>query len=320
MKLSEIKRSKEWMLGIVLLVLFIFMAIFAPGFTNGYNLTNMLFQLPELGILSIGMMVVILTAGIDLSITYLAALSGVIMAYCMTSGMPMTTSIILGVITALIGGLINGFLVAFIRVSPILVTIGTMTLFKGIVTLITKGNSISGFPEGYAAIGNNEYFGIPIPFVLFVLIAISAWYLLNKTVWGRNVYMTGSNPIATLFSGVNTKKVIMYVYLFAALMAAMAAIIMTSRYNSAKVDLGSSYLLQSISVAVLGGTSMNGGYGKVMGVVFGTAIFQVLSSGLNLMGASSMIINILTGVVLIVVLLINFFSTKLKRNKVRMAL
>ncbi|WP_219837068.1 ABC transporter permease [Paenibacillus sp. R14(2021)] len=311
------KLSKEWMLGGVLVALFIVMAIVAPGFTDVYNLTNMLFQIPELGILSLGMLVVILTSGIDLSITYLAALSGVIMAYCMTSGMPLALSILLGVLTALIGGLLNGFFVAFVGVSPILVTLGTMTFFKGIVTLITKGNSISGFPDSYAAIGSNAYFGIPLPVIIFGLIALAAWYLLNKTVWGRHVYMTGNSPIATLFSGVNTKRVIIYVYLFSAMMAAIAAVIMTSRYNSAKVDLGSSYLLQSISVAVLGGASISGGYGKVIGVVLGTAIFQVLSSGLNLMGVSSMIINILVGVVLIAVLLINFFSANMKRNELR---
>lgn len=104
--------------------------------------------------------------------------------------------------------------------------------------------------------------------IVFAIVALLAWYLLNKTVWGRTVYMAGNNPIATLFSGVNTKKVIMYVYLFSALMAAIAAIIMTSRYNSAKVDLGSSYQAQSIAVAVLGGTSISGGYGKVIGVIF----------------------------------------------------
>lgn len=131
--------------------------------------------------------------------------------------------------------------------------------------------------------------------------------------------MAGNNPVATRFSGINTRKVIMYVYLFSALMAAIAAVIMTSRYNSAKVDLGSSYQLQSIAVAVLGGTSISGGYGKVIGVIFGTAIFQVLSSGLNLLGVPSMVINILIGVVLITVLLINFFTANAKRNPLKKA-
>ncbi|MGG4393804.1 ABC transporter permease [Paenibacillus thiaminolyticus] len=313
------KLSKEWMLGLFFLGLFIIMAIFVPGFIDPYNLTSMLYQLPELGILSLGMMVVILTAGIDLSITYLAALSGVVMAYALTAGLPVPVAMIAGVIAALIGGLLNGFFVAVIGVSPILVTLGTMTLFKGIILLITKGNSVSGFPDSYSFIGNGDVLGIPFPMILFAIVALLAWYLLNKTVWGRTVYMAGNNPIATLFSGVNTKKVIMYVYLFSALMAAIAAIIMTSRYNSAKVDLGSSYQLQSIAVAVLGGTSISGGYGKVIGVIFGTATFQVLSSGLNLLGVPGMVINILIGVVLLAVLLINFFTAKYKHNQLKKA-
>jgi simple sugar transport system permease protein/ribose transport system permease protein len=127
--------------------------------------------------------------------------------------------------------------------------------------------------------------------------------------------MFGNNPTATLFSGINTTRVVLLVYLFAALMTAVAAIIMTSRYNSAKVDIGSSYLLQSIAVAVLGGTSISGGYGKVIGVVLAVGIFQIISNGLNLLGVSSMVIDILMGTILIGVLLINYVSAKRKQSQ-----
>jgi simple sugar transport system permease protein len=307
--------SKEWILGYVFVGLFIIMALFVPGFLDVYNLMNMLFQVPELGILSLGMMVVLLTAGIDLSITYLAALAGVVMATLMVSGYPMETAILIGMMVALLGGLLNGFFIAFVGVSPILVTLGTMTLFKGIVLLITKGNSISGFPDAYSLIGNGSINFIPIPILIFALIAIILSILLNKTVWGRSVYMLGNNPVAALFSGINTKRVIFFVYLFSGFMAAIAAIIMTSRYNSVNVDTGSSYLLQSIAVAVLGGTSISGGYGKVIGILFGVGIFQILSNGLNLLGVPSMVINIIMGIILILVLSIDYFSEKWKQKQ-----
>lgn len=307
--------SKEWILGYVFAGLFLLMTLFVPGFFDAYNLINMLFQLPELGILSLGMMVVLLTAGIDLSITFLAALAGVIVATLLTNGYSVPVSILAGVATALAGGLLNGFFIAVIGVSPILVTLGTMTLFEGIVLLLTKGNSISGFPESYSLIGNGLLGVVPIPILIFAAIAVILSILLNKTAWGRSVYMFGNNPTATLFSGINTTRVVLWVYLFAALMAAVAAIIMTSRYNSAKVDIGSSYLLQSIAVAVLGGTSISGGYGKVIGVVLAVGIFQIISNGLNLLGVSSMVIDMLMGTILIGVLLINYVSAKRKQSQ-----
>jgi len=307
--------SKEWILGYVFAGLFLLMTLFVPGFFDTYNLINMLFQLPELGILSLGMMVVLLTAGIDLSITFLAALAGVIVAMLLTNGYSVPVSILAGFATALAGGLLNGFFIAVVGVSPILVTLGTMTLFEGIVLLLTKGNSISGFPESYSLIGNGLLGVVPIPILIFAVIAVILSILLNKTVWGRSVYMFGNNPTATLFSGINTTRVVLLVYLFAALMTAVAAIIMTSRYNSAKVDIGSSYLLQSIAVAVLGGTSISGGYGKVIGVVLAVGIFQIISNGLNLLGVSSMVIDILMGTILIGVLLINYVSAKRKQSQ-----
>lgn len=307
--------SKEWILGYVFAGLFLLMTLFVPGFFDAYNLINMLFQLPELGILSLGMMVVLLTAGIDLSITFLAALAGVIVATLLTNGYSVPLSILAGVATALAGGLLNGFFIAVVGVSPILVTLGTMTLFEGIVLLLTKGNSISGFPESYSLIGNGLLGAVPIPILIFAAIAVILSILLNKTAWGRSVYMFGNNPTATLFSGINTTRVVLWVYLFAALMAAVAAIIMTSRYNSAKVDIGSSYLLQSIAVAVLGGTSISGGYGKVIGVVLAVGIFQIISNGLNLLGVSSMVIDMLMGTILIGVLLINYVSAKRKQSQ-----
>jgi simple sugar transport system permease protein len=304
--------SKESVLGIIALVLFIGMSFIAPDFIGAQNISNMLFQLPEFGLIALGMMVVIVTGGIDLSITYTAALSGVGIGLMQSHGYPMVISIIVGLLVGLLCGLINGFIVSKIGVSAILVTLGTMTLFEGIILTITKGYSISGFSDVYGLIGNGYLFGIiPLSLTIFVFFAILTAVLMNKSRWGRSVYMVGSNPIATLFSGINNNKVLMGVYLYAALLSAVASVIMTSRYNMAKVDLGSSYLLQSISAAVLGGTDIQGGYGKVMGTIYAVAIFQVLSSGLNLLSVPSAIVNAIMGAILILVLILNFVKAKL---------
>ncbi|MBT2648499.1 ABC transporter permease [Bacillus sp. ISL-34] len=310
--MKRLSISKENTLGVITAGLFVLMSFSIPGFFSSNNLTNMMFQLPEFGLIALAMMVVIVTGGIDLSITYTAALSGVTIALMASSGYPMLGAILIGVLVGLSCGLINGVLISKIGVSPILVTLGTMVLFEGVILSITKGNSISGFSEGYSLIGNGYYMGIvPLSIIIFVLFAILTAILLSKTKWGRSVYMVGSNPIATLFSGVNNSTVLMRVYLYAALLATIASIIMTSRYNTAKVDLGSSYLLQSVAAAVLGGTEIQGGYGKVIGTVYAVVIFQMLSSGLNLMGVPRSIVTVMMGVILITVLVINFVKTKL---------
>jgi simple sugar transport system permease protein len=303
-----LKISKETMLGFILVALFILMSIIAPGFLDSYNLSNMMFQLPELGILALGMMVVIITAGIDLSLTYTASLSGIIIALCLSNHFPVAVAIVIGITVGLLCGLING-------VSPILVTLGSMVLFEGINLTITKGNAISGFPDSFGKIGNVSIGPIPLPVIIFLILAVITSILLNRTIWGRSVYKVGINPVAAQFSGLNVKKVLMGVYLFSAFMAAIAAIIMVSRYNSAKVDLGSSYLLLTVSAAVLGGTDISGGYGKVMGTIYAVGIFQILSNGLNLLGIPRTVVDILMGVILIAVLSLNYVSARMSHNK-----
>ncbi|ANB57238.1 branched-chain amino acid transport system / permease component family protein [Anoxybacillus sp. B7M1] len=314
----KIALSKENILGLIALALFVVMTIIAPGFLSAENINNMMFQLPEFGLLALGMMVVIITGGIDLSITYTAALSGVSIAMMQSHGYPMMISILVGILIGLACGFMNGFIVTRIGVSPILVTLGTMILFEGVILSITKGNSISGFSDWYNLIGNGYYLGlIPLSMIIFIFFAVVTSVLLGKTYWGRCVYMIGSNSVASLFSGINTSRVILKVYLYASFLAAISAIIMTSRYNTAKVDLGSSYLLQSVAAAVLGGTEIQGGYGKVIGTVYAVMIFQILSNGLNLLEVPRTIVNVIMGAILITVLVINFAKTKLG-NKDRM--
>jgi simple sugar transport system permease protein len=292
--------------------LFALFSITAPNFLTETNMKSMMVQMPELGLICLGMMVVILTSGIDLSITYTASLSGIGVAWGLTQGWPVPLALLLGLCIALLCGLFNAFFIARVGVSPIVLTLGSMMLFEGIALHLTKGGSISGFPEGYSVLGGGALGPIPLPMIAFVIAVAVTSILLSRTVWGRSVYMVGSNPVTTAFSGIHVRKVLMYVYLFAAVMALIAALIMTSRYNSAKVDYGSSYLLQSVAAVVLGGTSVRGGVGTVKGTVLGVCIFQILSSALNLYGISPHIVNVMMGGILIVVLVANYFSEQLK--------
>ncbi len=320
------KYAKEWILFGVFVLLFVLMSILSPRtFLSIDNLQSMAFQLPELGIISLAMMAVIVTGGINLSVTSTTALSGIVAAFTLSGlnaagvniGLTLVAAIIAAICTALICGTINGIAVSYIGVPAMLVTLGTMTLFEGISLKFTNGGAISGFPEQYYWFGNETILNIPVPMVIFIAVIAITIILLEHTPWGFSVYMVGCNPTATMFSGINVKKVLMKVYLFSAFLCSISAIIMTSRYNSAKVDYGSSYLMQSITAAVLGGTDISGGYGKVVGTVIATAILQIVSSGLNIFGMNRYIVDIIMGLILILVLTIDFINANYLEPKMK---
>ncbi|MFV0353023.1 MAG: ABC transporter permease [Oscillospiraceae bacterium] len=317
------KHTNEFILLAIFIGIVLLMGALSPDkFFSVSNFTTMAFQMPEFGLLALGMMAVILTGGINLSITSTAMLSGIGAAFILSSDLT-KASPVLGIVLAVLfsfgiavlTGLFNGFFVAYVGVAAMLVTLGSMTLFEGIGLNLTKGGSISGFPAAFMKLGGGDIFGIPIPLLIYVVAIVVAYFMLERSNWGTKVYFTGCNEIATRFSGINTKMTLLKVYVFSSMLASVAGLVIISRYNSAKVDYGSSYMMQSVAAVVLGGTSINGGHGTVAGTVIAVAIIQVISTGLNLYGLNRYIIDIITGAVLIGVLAIRFFSGKRAASK-----
>ncbi|MFW5889351.1 MAG: ABC transporter permease [bacterium] len=329
MELINIKRLKERfsnmsMLMIIFIALFVIMSIIMPNqFLSLGNFQSMAFQLPELGILALAMMITMISGGINLSIIASANLSGIVMALVMTSFITENTSfigslsttffaVLLGLTVALLIGLLNGFLIAYVDVSPILTTLGTMILVNGISVGITKGYVISGFPAAFQYIGNNTFMGIPIPIIFFIFVVFIMSIILNRSKFGISVYMLGSNKTATSFSGINVKKVIMKIYAISGLLTGLAAVIMISRFNSASAGYSLSYLLVTVLLAVLGGINPDGGFGRISGLVMALLILQVISSGLNLMQVSSQLSKAIWGIILILVIALRYYSDKFK--------
>lgn len=320
------KYKNDFILLVLFIVVFTILSVLSPDrFLSYNNLQTMAYQMPEFGILTLGMMIAILTGGINLSITAVSALSGIMTALflvnCNAAADTNVFFIVAGalgiaLICAVITGFINGFIIAFIGVTPILATLGAKIFFEGICLKITKGGSISGYPEQFYFLGSGTIFNIPVSIIIFISIIILTYFLLDRTPWGTRVYMIGSNPVAAKFSGINVKKILLQVYIYSSLMAAIASIIMISRYNSAKVTLGSSYLLESVAAAVLGGTSIVGGKGSVFGTVIAIGIIQIISSGLNILNLNRFITDAIMGALLIVVLTINYISDKLKTKNI----
>ncbi|OCH53809.1 ABC transporter permease [Vibrio sp. ZF57] len=279
------------------------------GFTSGQaffsigNLQSMSSQMPLLGLLALAMAVCMLTGGINLSIIATTNACGLVMASIITQAPDSSTMLVLalagGLITAVVIGLLNGALIAYFGVSPILATLGMMTLINGLNVLISGGSVISGFPEALLVLGNGSLMGIPMPLILFVGFAMGLWALLEHTSLGRTIYLMGSNEKATRFSGINTQKATLYVYALSSILCWAAAIVMMAKFNSAKAGYGESYLLIAILASVLGGINPDGGFGRIIGIGLALIVLQTLESGLNLLGVSSYLTMALWGGILI---------------------
>jgi len=316
------KHSEIFILFIIMITVLMIMSALNPTkFMKLVNFQSMAFQMPELGLLSMAMMITMLSGGINLSIIASSNLSGIITALVLIQyatpragsvevALFILIAIAAGFAVSIVIGLANGLLIARVGVSPILATLGMMTFVNGLTIVTTRGYTLSGFPPSIAFIGNGIIAGIPMPLLIFIVCALLLSLVLNRMALGFNIYMTGSNWIATLFSGVNNAAVLIKTYLISGLLAGVSSLIMISRFNSAKSGYGEGYLLITILAAVLGGTSTTGGFGKVSGLVLALIILQMISSGLNLMGVSAFFTLSMWGVIIILVMAANFISAK----------
>jgi ribose/xylose/arabinose/galactoside ABC-type transport system permease subunit len=299
-------------LGLLLLALWaVFAIVIGDRFFSVNTLQSMAFQMPELGILSLAMMLALLSGGLNLSIIATANLAGLTIAFVLKRYIPgsegvgwvglQVLAIGSGFAVAALVGLVNGFVIAYLGVSPILATLGTMTLCKGLAIGLTHGNVISGFPDPIVFIGNGTVFGVPFALIVFALCALPVAIMLNATPFGAKVYMIGSNEKATRYSGVDTRAILLKLYILSGLLAGVAAVVMLARFNSANAAYGESYLLVTILAAVLGGVDPFGGFGKVGGLILALIILQVISSAFNLLNLSQFLTLAIWGGILIAV-------------------
>ncbi len=316
-RINGLFASTEARLAVICIVVFVAMALLSPDrFLSVQNLTSMAFQFPEFAILALAMTLTMLTGGIDLSVVGIANLSAIVAATILTQlagpaatgadaalwlGLSMVATMAVG----LAAGLFNGIAIAVFGLPPILATLGSGLIFTGIAVALTGGSAVMGFPAAAAWLGNGLILGIPVPLVLFAVLAAGLSFILTRTGFGLKVQMFGANPLAARFAAVNVTSVLIRVYLMSGMFAAIAGMVVMSRANSAKADYGSSYLLLAVLIAVLGGVNPYGGYGRVIGVVLAVLAMQFLSSGLNMMQVSNFARELIWGTLLIFVMLIN---------------
>ena len=298
---------------LLVLLLAFFSFVLPMTFPRVTTLQAMMFQLPELGLLSLAMAIPLISGGINLAIIATANQAGLLMAWILTAVMPahvsgaalalwLSAALAAGLLSCILVGLITGLMVAVIGIHPILVTLGTMTLLHGLSIYFTRGRTLSGFPDALVVISNKTVLGLPLSFAVFGLVALAAHVLLTRTELGVRIHMIGSNLEATRFSGVNTRRVQVWVYLISSILCWLAAVIMMGRFNSAGADIAQSYLLITILAAILGGVDPYGGFGGVGGLFLALWILQVVASGFNLMGVSPHLALASWGLVLLLVM------------------
>lgn len=310
--------------GNILRLLAIFVVITAVAgltkgtkFINTGNLQSMAKSLTEYGLMSVGVGIAMISGGIDLSTVYVANLCGILAGMTMKStGGGIIAAVAVALVVGILCGAFNGFLVSVLKIPAMLATLGTYQLYMGIAIVCSKGSTVSGIPREFSSFSQMMILGIPLPFIIFILMIIIIAFIMSKTKFGKRVYLVGTNEKAAKFAGINTKSVLIRAYILSGLVSAVAGLLSLSRISSAKADFGSSYTMQTILIAVLGGVNSNGGFGSIPGIAIAVLILQMLSSYLNMFPSiSNFYRDMIWGVALIAVLIMNYVIDKRRMAK-----
>jgi len=285
------------------IVLFILLSIFAESFFNISNIVNVLRQVSITAILGFGMTLVIISGGIDLSVGSIFAFSAVVMASIVKEG-KVFLGIILGLLIGAIMGLFNGIVISKGKIQPFIVTLATMAIGRSLTLAYTQGIPISLFPNSFRFIGRGDILGIPVPVIIMFGVFFLVLYILKKTKLGLYIYSIGGNEEATRLSGINVDRYKIIVYTISGIFAAVSAMILTARLNSAQPTFGQGYELDAIATVVLGGASLSGGSGGVLGTLFGALLLGTINNGMNLMNISPFYQDLVKGAIILLAVLL----------------
>ncbi len=285
---------------IAFLIICIALAIMSPVFFTLNNIMNIFRQTSIYGIIAVGMTFVILTGGIDLSVGSILAFSGVICAGLMKRhDAPICLAALAAIGVGAGMGLVNGLLITLGKIAPFVVTLGMVTIGRGLTLIYTNGYPISGFSSEFRKLGGGYVAGIPIPVIIFLITVIIAWFILNHTRLGRYTYAIGGNEETVKLSGINVNFFKTAVYVIVGITSALSSLILSSRLNSAEAVAGQGYELDVIAAVVIGGTSLTGGRGSILGTLIGALLIGVINNGMNLLGISPYFQQVVKGALII---------------------
>ena len=300
-----------------ILIIFVVVLTFATGgkFLQTQNLLNVVTQVAAIGIIAIGMTFVIITLGIDLSVGSILAVAAVVStslaqlpsatAKYPDLHLPVIVAVLAGIAVGALAGWTNGFLIATFKIAPFIATLGMMSSARGLALIYSDGRPISRLDPTFNFLGQNAILGIPVPIIIFAIVAVTAHVILNYTRFGRHVYAIGGNEQAARVSGINLKRATIVIYTLCGLLAGIAGVISAGRIGSGNPQLGTGIELDAITAAVIGGTSFKGGIGTIWGTVIGALIIQSLNTGLVLLGMNDFVQMVVKGAIIIVAVILD---------------
>ena len=293
-----------------LIVLFVALALASPHFLTSTNLEAVVRQTAVINIMSLGMTIIIIAGGIDLSVGAILAMSGVLGAMAMQAGAPVTVGILTGIVAGLVWGAVNGFLTTRLRIAPFIVTLGTLGIVRGLTLIITNGLPVHGVPQSFSFLGEGRL--LDVPFVLWVLVAcaLATHVILEHTRLGRYAFAIGSNPDAAVYAGVPVGFDVTAVYALGGMLTGLAGMIEASRLMTGQPAAGNGYELQAIAAVVIGGGSLHGGEGSVVGTLIGAFIMGLLANGSDLLGISPYLQQAIIGAVIILAVSVDEFQKR----------
>lgn len=310
-KIGSLSRRYGTVLSLLLLILIV--TIIDSKFFTMYNILNIFRQVSINGLIAFGMTFVILTGGIDLSVGAILGLSGMVLGLMVSGNIPDFVAIPIVLLLGAMLGTFNGVMVSKVKLQPFIVTLATMTMFRGLTMIISDGIPVMGLTKESPVLdffSQGSVLGIPFPMIIFILFLILLAILLQKTVFGRGVYAIGGNEEVARLSSLPTNKIKTLVYVISGVMSALAGVILTSRLSSSQPTAGSSFELDAIAAVVIGGTSLAGGRGRIFGTFIGVLIIGVLNNGLNIIGVSPFYQQFIKGLVILLAVIIDRKSTR----------
>lgn len=305
----DIVGRQEFGVFLILLAIGVFLTIYTDTFLTSTNLFNILRAFSWIAISAFGQCMVIITAGIELSVGSVMAISGLISAMLMVRGVPVPIAVAGGLLTGLTVGLLNGLMITKGKLPPFIATLGSLLMFRGLCYGLTGGWPVRDLPQSFRNLGQYDVpiagFGVPLPLIFMLVTAVLVSIFLTRTVWGYRIYAVGGNETATRLSGINTDRTKIMVYALCGFLTAIGGILMTARLGVAAPTAANAYELDVIAAAVVGGTSLMGGEGTILGVLIGAAIMQVLRNGLVLVGVSAYWLQAVQGFVIVVAIMLD---------------
>jgi ribose transport system permease protein len=279
--------------------------VFESTFLNWSNLSQVIRALSFIAIMAVGVAPVIITGGIDLSVGSILGFSGVVVAVLLSSGVGMTVAIIVGLLAGILSGLANGLMITEAKLPPFIATLGIMSIARGLAFALTGGETIRNLPPEFLVLGQGGILNIPIPILIMVIFAIVVGYLLKATTWGRYVYAIGGNEEAALYSGVSVRWMKIVVYTLCGFAAGIAGVLFTARFGVGQSTAGLGYELDVIAAAVIGGVSLSGGRGTILGTILGSLLMGILRNGLVLLNVSAYWQQVAIGLVILLAVVLD---------------